>query len=118
MTELRRISTPFSYSLAVEAGDYIFLGLHTGRGDTFSAQLDEVMQAAAATLAHFNLSLDDLVKIQVWLKNIADLPVMEEQIRRYFRPDCYPARMTATTQFIDAERLVMIEGVAYRRARG
>lgn len=34
--ELKRITTPWSYSLAIEAGDTIYLGLHRGQGSAFS----------------------------------------------------------------------------------
>ena len=31
MIDPKRVSTPYSYSSAVAAGDYIFLGLHRGQ---------------------------------------------------------------------------------------
>jgi len=39
----------------------------------------------------------NLVKVNVWLKDINNLP----------------ARMTSTTEFIDSECLIMIKGTAY-----
>jgi 2-iminobutanoate/2-iminopropanoate deaminase len=118
MTDLKRIPTPWSYSLAVEAGDFVYLGIHTGKGADFTAQFNDAMQHMQATLAQFDLKLDSLIKIQVWLKNIQDLPVMEKLVMNYFAKDGYPTRMTATTQFIDEGRLVMVEGIAYRRKQG
>jgi 2-iminobutanoate/2-iminopropanoate deaminase len=53
------------------------------------------------------------VKVNVWLKNIKDLPEMEKAFTRYFSKDSFPARMTATTEFIDDDCLLMIDGVAY-----
>jgi hypothetical protein len=35
MTDLKRVTTPYSYSEAVAAGDLIFLGLQRGFGDDF-----------------------------------------------------------------------------------
>jgi len=60
-----------------------------------------------------NLGAESLVKVNVWLKNVSDLPTMEEIFREYFPQDGFPARMTATTQFFDADCLIMIDGVAF-----
>jgi 2-iminobutanoate/2-iminopropanoate deaminase len=114
MSEIIRIPTRFSYSQAVAAGDYVFLGLHTGQGADFTTQFEDCLRQIKHTLEKFDLPLSNLVKIQVWLKDIRDLPQMEELVRNYFEEGQYPARMTSTTQFIDEERLVMVEGVAFR----
>jgi 2-iminobutanoate/2-iminopropanoate deaminase len=115
MTEMKRITTSFSYSLAVAAGDYLFLGLHRGSGDDFTTQFDNTIKYLQETLAKFDLTLADLVKVNVWLKHIKDLPEMEKRFCNYFEKDYYPARMTATTEFIDEDCLLMIEGIAYRK---
>lgn len=114
MPDVKRIPTPYSYSSAVVAGDTVFLGLHRGFGDSFTAQLESVFDALARTLAGLDLALEHLVKVNVWLKNINDLPEMERLFQNYFEKDAFPARMTSTTEFIDADCLVMIDGVAYR----
>jgi len=90
------------------------LGLHRGGGEDFASQLDSTMDYLAETLAEFGLSLADLVKVNVWLKHIEDLPAMEKGFLDYFEADAFPARMTSTTEFIDADCLLMIDGVAYR----
>jgi 2-iminobutanoate/2-iminopropanoate deaminase len=114
MTTTDRLTTPYSYALAVRAGDLVFLGLHRGGGDDFATQLDNTFGCLQQTLAQFGLTLADLVKVNVWLKHIADLPVMEKRFANHFAPGRYPARMTATTEFIDADCLLMIDGVACR----
>ncbi|MFO7695842.1 MAG: RidA family protein [Anaerolineae bacterium] len=108
------LTTPHSYSAAVVAGDCVFLGLHRGAGETFPEQLASALSRVTDTLDTFDLPLTSLVKVTVWLLRIEDLPVMEKIFVDYFPVDRYPARMTATTQFIDADCLVMIEGIAYR----
>ena len=113
MTEVKRISTPFSYSAAVVAGDFVFLGLHRGFGDGFSTQLDDTFLQLKKTLAALDLTLSHLVKVNVWLKNIEDLPEMEKRFNKYFEKGGFPARMTSTTEFIDDDCLLMIEGLAY-----
>ena len=93
MTELKRICTPFSYSLAVEAGDFVFLALHRGFGDDFTAQFNDVIERLKKTLAEFDLTLAHLVKVNVWLKHVEDIRVYEKLFRNYFEKDRYPARM-------------------------
>ncbi len=107
MADTQWVPTPYSYSAAVKAGEYVFLGLHHGFGKSFTGQIDGALAEMKETLA--GLGLKTLVKLQVWLKNVEDLPQMEKIVAGYFEP----GRMTATTQFIDADCLVMIEGIAY-----
>ena len=114
MTELRRIPTPYSYSAAVEAGDFVSIGLHRGFGDDFTTQLDDSISRLQKTLAEFDLTLANLVEVYVWLKDIRNVPEMEERFRNYFKEDKYPARMGATTEFIDDDCLLMIDGIAYK----
>jgi 2-iminobutanoate/2-iminopropanoate deaminase len=114
MKELKYIPTKFSYSSAVAAGDFIFLGLHRGFGDDFKTQLDDTFSRLKKTLAEFDLTLANIIKVNVWLKHIKDLPEMERIFNDYYEKDKFPARMTATTEFIDDDCLLMIEGVAYR----
>jgi 2-iminobutanoate/2-iminopropanoate deaminase len=115
MATAERITTPYSYSLAVAAGDFIFLGHHRGGGDDFGTQFDDTLKRMEKTLAQFDLTLAHLVKVNVWLKHIKDLPEMEKRFGNYFEKDRFPARMTATTEFIDDDCLLMIEGTAYRK---
>jgi len=114
MTELKRIPTPWSYSAAVEAGDYVFLAMHRGSGDDFTTQFHGALTNLKKTLAAYDMKLADLVKINVWLKNVQDIRIYEKLFRDYFEEGKYPARMGATTEFVDDDCLVMIEGLAYR----
>jgi len=113
MSDVVRIETPHSYSSAVRAGEYVFIGLHRGFGDTFQEQIRNTFLSLEETLRKFSLSLTNIVKIHVWLKDINDLPVMEKEFRDYFEEATFPARMTSTTDFIDSDCLIMIEGTAY-----
>ena len=106
------VPTPFSYSAAVMSGDTAYVGLHRGFGDTFASQLDGAVSGVTSTLEQLGLSLADMLNVTVWLRDIQDLPEMEQRFTRYFEHDRFPARMTATTQFFDADCLVMIEGIA------
>ena len=68
--------------------------------------MERTLEAAGATLS-------DVVKTTVYLKNIEDFGKMREAYRQQFT-DGYPARMTATSEFIAPEIHVMIEAVAYK----
>ncbi len=114
MSDIERISTPYSYSSAIAAGDYVFLGLHRRFGDSFSAQLESALAHLDETLGELGLALADLVKVNVWLKRIEDLLEMEKGFHDHFADGQFPARMTSTTAFIDPDCLLMIDGVAYR----
>lgn len=107
--------SPYSYSQAVEAGDYVFLGLHRGWGDDFTAQFHDTFKYLKKTLAEFGFELDSLVKVNVWLKNVEDIRIYEQLFKKYFKKDEYPARMGATTKFVDEDILLMIDGIAYRK---
>lgn len=114
MTGIVHTPTPFSYSSSVAAGDFVFLALHRGFADDFTGQLDGALEGIEATLAQHGLPLTSLVKVHVWLRDITDLPTMEHRFEHHFPAGIFPARMTATTQFVDQDCLVMVEGVAYR----
>ncbi|MBN2394328.1 MAG: RidA family protein [Anaerolineae bacterium] len=115
---IKRISTPFSYASAVVAGEYVFLGLHRGFGETFAAQHENLFEHLENTLTDLGLALTHLVKVNVWLKSIKDLPEMERLFNNHFAKDAFPARMTATTEFIDDDCLLMIDGIAYKANAG
>ncbi len=94
MSAIKRIPTPHSYSSAVGAGEYVFLGLHRGFGASFAEQHEDVFEHLQKTLAEFGLTLADLVQVNVWLRNIEDLPEMERLFRNHFEENHFPARMT------------------------
>lgn len=112
MDGMHWLPTPYSYSSAVVAGEFAFLGLHRGYGEDFQAQLEDTFRQLSATLDSLGVDLGHLVKVNVWLKQVSDLPAMEKAFARFFPKDQFPARMTATTGFIDADCLLMIDGVA------
>lgn len=115
---INRISTPFSYSAAVAAGDYVFLGLHRGFGQTFTEQIHNTFSHLKDTLNQLDVPLQNVVKVNVYLKNIKDLPEMEQVFCEYFEKENFPARMTSTSEFIDSDCLMMIDGIAYKRLNG
>lgn len=113
MSKIKRIPTPFSYSDVVRAGDTVYVALHRGFAEDFEGQCRGALEGIRKSLAQFDLGLESLVKVNVWLKNVSDLPRMEKIFFDYFEKGGFPARMTSTTEFIDEDCLIMIDGVAY-----
>ncbi|MEO8202055.1 MAG: Rid family hydrolase [Gemmatimonadota bacterium] len=108
------------YSHAVVAGDYIFLAGQTARdsvtgqvieGDVFT-QTQRCIEIIIEILAHFDLSLKDVVRSTVYL---ADIDAFAEMNRAYSTAFTapYPARSTPEAR-IPFGALVSIEVTAYR----
>jgi len=66
------------------------------------------------TLAAAGAAIEDIVQTTVYLKDLSDSHAMREAYRSQFKPGAYPARMTATSEFLDADCKVMIVAVAYK----
>jgi len=118
MADIKRLPTQFSYSAAVAAGDFVFLSFHRGWGDGFTAQFHDTFARLTKTLAEFDLTLADLVQVQIRFRNVADVAVYEQLFKQYFEKDKFPARSGGSSEFYDADCLVMISGIAYRGHHG
>lgn len=67
--------------------------------------LDVVLRAAGATL-------DDLVKVTVYLTDVGDGPVMNEAYARFFAGRALPARTTIVVAALPKGATVEIDGIA------
>jgi 2-iminobutanoate/2-iminopropanoate deaminase len=110
----------FTFSTCVIAGNFIFTSHQAGMVDelgnklnTVEAQTEQCFKNIERVLVTAGATLDDIVKITVYLRDIKDFSKMREVYRQQFTRG-YPARMTATSDFIDDECLVMIDVIAYR----
>ena len=107
------------FSPAIRAGDFIFV---SGQGGFVDAEGKEVKGIDAQTrqcleniknvLKAANATLDDVVKVTIFLRNVDDFPKMNETYQGYF-PQDYPARSTAVTGLVMPTMLVEIECMAY-----
>ena len=100
----------------VVAGDFIYLAHHAGGFEKrdIKHQMRAVFERAKQTLAQAGATLNDMVQINLYLYDLKDFDGAVEVFREYFDKDCFPARMTSTTSFLDSECLCMIDGVAYK----
>lgn len=102
----------------VVAGDYIFLAHHAGghQSDEITTQMEASFNSMQQTLSSVGACLDDLVQINLYLRDISDFPAAREVFSKYFT-ERFPARMTSTTQFVSPKCLCMLDGVAYKPQR-
>jgi 2-iminobutanoate/2-iminopropanoate deaminase len=108
-----------TYSSCTIAGNFIFTshigGFLDDQGHVLEGiapqtaqcfnNLKEILAAAGATL-------EDIVKVTVYLKDPKDFEEMREVYRHMFKEN-YPARMTATSRFVDPRCRIQIEAIAY-----
>lgn len=107
-----------AYSGYVEAGDFIFLSFCVGNvGESIEKQVEGALDHMSDRLGLAGLTLDSIVKVDVLLRDVWDIPVMEEVFRRRFKGN-YPARKTISTEFAHhggpSGLKVQIDGIAYR----
>jgi len=107
------------YSQAVKAGDFLFVSGQvpidpkTGKvviGD-IAIQTKQTLENIKAILSAAGLSLKDVVKVTVFLKDVKDFKKMNETYGTYFM-DEPPARTTVQAQLAIEELLIEIDAVA------
>ena len=110
------------YSQAVMAGGVLFLsgqipldpdsGLVVGGG--IAAQTSRVLDNLAAVLKAADLTMDDVVKTTVYMKDLSAFAAMNEVYGEYFS-EPYPARATVEVSALPKDVDVEIDAVAVRR---
>jgi enamine deaminase RidA (YjgF/YER057c/UK114 family) len=112
------INQEWAYAETVEAGDLVFIGFCVGNvGQSVEAQVEGALDDMERRLQALGLGLDAVVKVDVLLRDVWNIPVMESVFKRRFR-GAYPARKTIGTDFAHAGGPggleVQIDGVAWR----
>ncbi len=122
MSTIQRIPSdlPFPFSKAVEAGGFIFLSGQIPLGPDgkpahgpIADQTRNVLDRVAATLAQAGAQLEDVVRVTVWLSDLALFGEFNAVYGEYFKAPHLPARSTVRAQLafdVDVE----IEVTAYR----
>jgi reactive intermediate/imine deaminase len=110
----------FPYSPGARGGNYIFTagqvawdetGEVTGLGDV-RAQTVQTLNNVISVLAEGGAGLGDVLKCNVYLKDISDFQAMNEVFASVFPTDP-PARTTVQALLAEPEMLVEIEAIAY-----
>jgi 2-iminobutanoate/2-iminopropanoate deaminase len=125
MAERQAISTPEApaavgpYSQAIRVGDLVVtagqLGIDPGSGEMAGADVAEQAERAIANLeailAAAGSGLGNLVKVTVFLADIADWPAVNEVYARLI-PEPFPARSAFAVKDLPRGARVEIEAVA------
>ncbi|MBM2825533.1 MAG: putative endoribonuclease [Dehalococcoidales bacterium] len=107
------------FSPAIRAGDYIFVSGQVGFIDSggkemkgIEAQTRQCLENMKQVLEAASSSLNDVVKVTIFLGHADYFTQMNEVYKSYFSKD-YPARSTVITGLVNPSMLVEIECVAY-----
>lgn len=107
------------YSQAIRAGDFIYVagqgGVDPNTGkfvEGLEEQTRQTLKNIEAILKAAGSSLDDVVKVSVFLKDVRDFQTMNKVYAEFFKKPP-PARTTVGVSFVVPEMLVEIDVVAY-----
>lgn len=107
----------YAYAGIVKAGDMAYLNFCVGNvGGSVKEQVEGALDEMVHRLKRIDCDLSSIVQVTVLLRDVWDIPVMEEVFKQYFKGE-YPARKTIQTNFahrggIDGLK-VQIDGIAY-----
>ncbi len=108
----------YDVSTFVIQGDIVYIGHFGGSYDDEGNKLLSAEEQTIQTfrnlenaLKEINLSLNNLLKVTVILKDIADFDAMHKAWKQIFTKE-YPVRTTVTSNFVDDYCRVQIEGIA------
>jgi 2-iminobutanoate/2-iminopropanoate deaminase len=112
-------ATDVPYSSAVAAsGDFVFTSGNVGYDpetgklpDGIAAQTAQALENLKTILEAAGSSLENVVKVNVYLSNVEDFEAMNTVYRRYF-PSERPARSTVGARLVRPNLLVEVEMVA------
>jgi 2-iminobutanoate/2-iminopropanoate deaminase len=109
------------FSPGIRAGDYIFVSGQIGITDAqeikgIKAQTKQCLENMKQVLMAAGSSLDDVVKVTVFLRNTEDFAKMNEVYQSYFAKD-QPARSTVMVGLGLPGMLIEIECIAYSPAK-
>lgn len=110
---------PYSQGLLIS--DFLFLSGQipldpikgTIVGDTIEEQTEQVLKNIQAILEEAHLSISDVIKTTIFLKNIDDFSGMNRVYESFFKSP-YPVRSTVEVSNLPKGALIEIEAVAYR----
>lgn len=110
------------YSQGIRADKFVFVSGQlpidpaTGEfaGDDIKAQTKQSLTNISNILASDGLTMADVVKTTVLLKNISDFAAMNEVYATFFEGDC-PARAAFEVAALPKDALVEIEAIAYAK---
>lgn len=109
------------YSQAIRAGEYVYISGQIAidpsmgklAGDTIEVQTLQVLKNIEAILEAQGLTLESVVKTEVYLKDLKDFSAMNALYAEKFIFEVKPARATVQVSKLPMDALVEISCVAY-----
>ena len=106
-----------TYSQAIRAGHTVYLAGQIGLDpatmllvDGIDAQIDRVFENMSAVAMEAGGSLDDIVKVNVYLADLSDFVKVNEAMARYFA-EPYPARAVVGVAALPRGALIEVDAV-------
>jgi len=112
--------TGLPYSQAIRHGDLVYVAGQvaidpmTGKvvaGDV-GAQTRQVLENMKTMLAEGGATLEDVVKVTVFIRNMADFKAIHEVRAQYFPKDPPASTMVEVSRLVDDDLLIEIEATA------
>lgn len=113
------------YSQAIKFGNLVFVSGHIGTdpktnlfvGTDIKSQTKQAFANLKAVLQSSGSGLDNVLKVNVYLKNMDDFPSMNEIYAMNFKKP-YPARATVEVARLPKNALIEIDCIAFTETKG
>ena len=110
----------YPYSPGTKAGNMVYTAGQVAWDNTgkviaindIRAQTKQTLSNVVSVLKEGGANINDVVKCNVYLKNMSDFQIMNEEFAKLFSSNP-PARTTVQTPMAEPEMLVEIEAIAY-----
>ena len=102
------------FSGAVMVGNTLYLSGVLGRGDTAEEAARAALNSIRSTLEAADMTMDDLVNVQVFAADLSDYSAFNEVYRSYFTSE-FPARAFLGSGSLLANARFEVLGIAARR---
>jgi 2-iminobutanoate/2-iminopropanoate deaminase len=108
------------YSQGVKAGSFLFVSAQapidpkTGKvvSNDIESQTRQVLENVKSIVEAGDLTLNDVVRVTVFLRNAADFQKMNEVYKKYFS-ESLPARTTVEGKLPATDMLITVDAIAY-----
>jgi len=109
------------YSQGIRAGNFLFVSgqgpIDPKTGKMIEADIEkqthQTLQNVKAIVEDSGLSLNDVVKVSIFLKNASDFQKMNEIYKTFFQENP-PTRTTVQANFVSPGMLIEIDAIACR----